>query len=215
MAISKTDYVRGLQCPRMVWLDKNRPQEKVIPPEVQARLDAGNDFGDSLMGLFGEYVETTAFKEDGRLDYGKMIKRTQECLESGTPVICEAAFSYYGNYCAVDLLRKTEKGYELYEVKNSPAVKPVFLQDIAFQKYILKKCGVKVTKCFLILNDNEVKIQDVSGDLYPYEREAYTKIWEISKSKNSKEEVFVPVGEQCETPYRCWFYEYCHGEKRE
>ncbi len=215
MAISKTDYVRGLQCPRMVWLDKNRPQEKVIPPEVQARLDAGNDFGDSLMGLFGEYVETTAFKEDGRLDYGKMIKTTQECLESGTPVICEAAFSYYGNYCAVDLLRKTEKGYELYEVKNSPSVKPVFLQDIAFQKYILKKCGVKVSKCFLILNDNEVKIQDVSGDLYPYEREAYTKIWEISKTKNSKDEIFVPVGEQCESPYRCWFYEYCHGEKKE
>ena len=53
MAITKTDFMRGMQCPKMLWLDKHRPGLKVIPPEIQARLDAGNDFGDRAMGMFG------------------------------------------------------------------------------------------------------------------------------------------------------------------
>ena len=46
MAITKTDFMRGMQCPKMLWLDKHKPGLKVIPPEIQEKLDAGNDFGD-------------------------------------------------------------------------------------------------------------------------------------------------------------------------
>ncbi len=41
MAITKTDFMRGMQCRKMLWLDKHKPSLKVIPPEIQARLDAG------------------------------------------------------------------------------------------------------------------------------------------------------------------------------
>ena len=34
MGVSKTDFVRGLQCPKMLWLDSHRPEEKIIPEEV-------------------------------------------------------------------------------------------------------------------------------------------------------------------------------------
>ena len=55
MAITKTDFMRGMQCRKMLWLDKHKPSLKIIPPEIQARLDAGNDFGDRAMGMFGPY----------------------------------------------------------------------------------------------------------------------------------------------------------------
>ena len=118
MGVTKTDFVRGLQCPKMLWLDSHKPLEKIIPEAVQKRLDEGNEFGDQAMGLFGEYVETTAYRADGRLDYKKMLETTARCLLAGVPVICEAAFSWYGNYCAADILKKTPTGYELYEVKT-------------------------------------------------------------------------------------------------
>ena len=51
MAITKTDFMRGMQCPKMLWLDKHRPGLKVIPPEIQEKLDAGNEFGDRAMGM--------------------------------------------------------------------------------------------------------------------------------------------------------------------
>ena len=102
MPVSKTDFVRGTQCEKMLWLDSHRPELKIIPPEVQARLDAGNAFGDGAMSIFGAYEETTCYKADGRLDFGAMIDRTKTLLADGCPIICEGAFSWYGNYCAAD-----------------------------------------------------------------------------------------------------------------
>lgn len=214
MAISKTDFVRGLQCEKMLWLDKHKREEMVIPPEVQLRLNEGNAFGDKAMGIFGDYKEMTAFKEDGKLDIKQMLLNTEAALFDGVNVICEAAFSYYGNYCAVDILRKEPDGYYLYEVKNSDGIKEVFLKDVGFQKYILYKCGVKIKKAFIITNSGDendpYKITDVTAEARAYEKLAYTKVWELNKIKNSPCEVDIPVGEQCLIPYRCWYYDYCH-----
>ena len=110
MPISKTDFVRGLQCEKMLWLDAHAPEHKIIPPEVQAKLDAGNEFGDIAMGIFGDFCETTTFREDGRLHYAAMIEKTQNLLSENVPVICEAAFTWYGNYCAADILRREGNG---------------------------------------------------------------------------------------------------------
>ena len=230
MPISKTDFVRGLQCEKMLWLDAHAPEYKIIPPQVQARLDAGNEFGDAAMGIFGTYVETTAFKEDGRLDYARMLARTQELLQSGENVVCEAAFTWYGNYCAADILKREENGYALYEVKNADAVRREFIVDLGFQRLILKKCGVKLTSSSLILradgekeagtgvhfveHDGQVyKIVDVTKQARIFEREAAARIFELGKLKR-KDAVCPPigVGEHCQTPYVCWYYEYCHGE---
>ena len=38
MGVTKTDFVRGLQCPKMLWLDSHKPLEKIIPEAVQKRL---------------------------------------------------------------------------------------------------------------------------------------------------------------------------------
>ena len=234
MPISKTDFVRGLQCEKMLWLDAHAPQLKIIPPEVQARLDAGNVFGDDTMGIFGEYVETTAYKADGRLDYAKMLQTTQELLASGTPVICEAAFSWYGNYCAVDILKKDGGGYALYEVKNAPTVRKEFITDLGFQRLIVQKSGVKITASYLILsgdkplggateqtggekctyNGKQYTIVDVTRAASAIERAASRRVFALGKLKKKDAPMpCVAVGEQCEKPYRCWYFEYCHGEK--
>lgn len=86
-------------------------------------------------------METTAYRPDGRMDYAAMLERTERCLLAGTPVICEAAFSWYGNYCAADILKKTASGYELYEVKNAPRPRREFLIDLGFQSYLIRKSG--------------------------------------------------------------------------
>lgn len=232
MPISKTDFVRGLQCEKMLWLDAHAPQLKIIPPEVQARLDAGNVFGDEAMGIFGAYVETTSYKADGRLDYAKMLQTTQQLVMGGAPVICEAAFSWYGNYCAVDILKKDGNGYALYEVKNAPTVRKEFITDLGFQRLIVNKSGVKVTACYLLLsgekpleqdaetpqgetivyNGKKYTVVDVTNAARTVERAASQRVFALGKLK--KKDASMPciaVGEQCEKPYRCWYFEYCHG----
>lgn len=217
MGVTKTDYMRGMQCPRMLWLDRHRPEERIIPPEVQKRLDEGNAFGDAAMGMFGEYVETTTFKENGKLDFAKMLEKTQECLRNGTPVICEAAFRYYGNYCAVDILRKVGEGYELYEVKNSSGVSEQFIKDVGFQRYILIRCGVRLKKCCIVYHGedeaNPYVIEDVSEKAKAFSETVNDNIWRLGKIKFQKEEVMQEPGSQCKEPYECWYYDYCHRPK--
>jgi hypothetical protein len=238
MPISKTDFVRGLQCEKMLWLDAHAPELKIIPPEVQAKLDAGNEFGDNAMGIFGDFVETTAFREDGRLYFAAMIEKTQALLAENTPVICEASFTWYGNFCAADILRRDEKGHVLYEVKNSFNVRKEFITDLGFQSLILKKCGVKVTACKLVLRgdlppegcnltpdepfEKEEKIEhagftyrivDVTKGARIAERLASDRIFELGKLK--RKDALMPditPSEQCDKPYRCWYYDFCHKE---
>ena len=151
MGITKTDFMRGMQCRKMLWLDKHKPSLRVIPPYIQEKLDAGNEFGDRAMAMFGDYEEMTVYRPGTQIpDKKAMAAKTAEHLEKGTPVICEAAFIYYNNYCAVDILKKTESGYDFYEVKNAGEVHKQFIRDAAFQYYILSRCKIKVGKIYIV-----------------------------------------------------------------
>ncbi len=216
MAITKTDFMRGMQCRRMLWLDKHRPGLRVIPPEVQARLDAGNEFGDRAMGMFGPYEEMTVYLPGKRIpDKKAMIARTQEHLEKGTPVICEAAFSNYNNYCAVDILRKTETGYDFYEVKNAPEAHEQFIRDAGFQYYIMTRCGLKIGRIFIVIHgpdeENPFLPVDVTRQAKGFYRWINDNIWDLNRMQKEPEEVMVEPGDQCRDPYECWYYAYCHG----
>ncbi|MCR4877569.1 MAG: hypothetical protein K5922_10365 [Clostridiales bacterium] len=219
MGITKTDFMRGMQCPKMLWLDKHKPGLKVIPPEVQQRLDAGNDFGDRAMGMFGPFEEMTVYRPGTHIpDKKKMAERTQEHLTAGTPVICEAAFIYYNNYCAVDILRKTEKGYDFYEVKNAPEVHEQFVRDAGFQHYILHRSKVRIGRIFIVIHgpdeENPFVPVDVTREAKGYEKWINDHIWDLNRMQKLPEEVMAEPGEQCSKPYECWYYGYCHPEEK-
>ena len=109
------------------------------------------EFGDRAMAMFGDYEEMTVYRPGTQIPDNKaMAAKTAEHLEKGTPVICEAAFIYYNNYCAVDILKKTDSGYDFYEVKNAGKVHKQFIRDAAFQYYILSRCKIKVGKIYIV-----------------------------------------------------------------
>ena len=133
MALTKTNFMRGMQCPKMLWLDRHKPSLMVIPPEIQERLNAGNEFGDRAMGMFGPYEEMTVYRPGTTIpDKKAMLANTEDALSRGVEVICEAAFCNYNNYCAADILRKTETGYDLYEVKDAREVSPQHIKMQVF-----------------------------------------------------------------------------------
>lgn len=211
MGITKSDFMRGMQCEKMLWLDKHHPEEKVIPKEVQLRLDKGNEFGDQAMGVFGEYVEVTAYKPDGSLDFKKMLENTRECVENGVKVICEGAFLWYGNYCAVDILKLTQNGYEMYEIKNSDSVKEQFVKDAAFQYYILKKCRIKIAKVYIGYNNNgQLAFSEITRGCREYYTLINENIFRLNSVKLAKEQPNIQMGEQCDYPYECWYKGYCN-----
>ena len=198
MALTKTNFMRGMQ-----------------PPEIQARLDAGNEFGDRAMGMFGPYEEMTVYRPGTTIpDKKAMLANTEDALSRGVEVICEAAFCNYNNYCAADILRKTETGYDLYEVKDAREVSPQHIKDAGFQYYIISRCKLKIGKIFIVIHgqdqDNPFVPVEVTRQAKGYYRWINDHIWDLNRRQKEPEEIEVEPGDQCLHPYQCWYYEYCH-----
>lgn len=120
--LSKSKYCGLWQCPKIAWMKKYKPEELTLDKSVLSRMEAGNEVGDLAMGLFGDYVEVTAYKND-KLDLSKMIETAKAEMQKGTPVICEASFEYNGLYCAVDILKKEADAGPFMRSKALPSTK--------------------------------------------------------------------------------------------
>ena len=219
MYFSKSRYCEFRKCEKASWLTKYKKEERKIADDRQAVMDTGNEVGDLAMGMFGDFVEVTVLKEDNTPNVQKMIERTREEIEKGTNVICEASFDYNGLYCAVDILKKTKNGYAIYEVKSSSKVKREYVLDVAYQNYVVSKCGINVEGTYLVnLNSDYVRgerlelnqlfaIHDLSEEIQSEAVEENLKrAEEVVECEN---EPSVDLSENCKKPYDCPYWEYC------
>lgn len=219
--LSKSKYCGLWQCPKIAWLRKYKPDEVTIDESVLSRMENGNVVGDLAMELFGDFVEVTSYDED-KLDLSAMISKTKDEMGKGTQVICEASFDYNGLYCAVDILRKENDGWAIYEVKSSTNDhKEVYLADIAYQKYVLENCGVNVKGTYLITIDNSYvfdgvldihklfKITDVSPLLSAQMNSIEGNLNIAQRLLSSDVEPDIDIHENCMNPYKCGFWSYC------
>ena len=227
--LSKSKYAKYCQCPKCLWMSVYKPEEEVIDPNSEARFENGTEVGDLAMGLLGDYVDVTTTKEDGQLDLKAMLEQTQQLMENGTENICEASFSYDGNYCAVDILHRTDDGWAIYEVKSTsfpefngnPAKLDKYLPDVAYQKWVLTKCGINVTGVYLVcLNSDYVRGKKldlqhlfVINDMEELIANEYDKVEarqaEAKKLLQQTEEPEMDIWEGCKKPYDCAFFKYC------
>ena len=219
--LSKSKYCAFVQCPRNLWLKINKPELATPDTSIEARMEAGNEIGDLAMHLFGDFVEVTARKEDGRMDLSKMISTTNELLLRKCPTICEASFSYNGNYCAVDILRSENGGYAIYEVKSSTHANQIYAVDIAYQKYVLENCGINVTGTYLVcINNNYVfdgtlkldelfQIIDLSSEVADEYKHVEGNVLAANDIMSDPVEPLYGLSENCHKPYHCAFWEHC------
>ena len=61
-ALSKSKYTKFCQCPKAMWLGKNKPEEATIDAGVEARFAEGNVIGDLAMA-YNDAFEKTRIKE--------------------------------------------------------------------------------------------------------------------------------------------------------
>lgn len=228
--LSKSKYTAFRQCQKNLWMKAYKPEEEVIDPSLQSRFESGNEVGDLAMGLFGPFEEVTSLDAEGKLDLGEMLRKTEDCLARGVENICEASFSWDGNYCAVDILHRQGGGYAIYEVKSSSnsLVEPIsddelrhYAWDIAYQKYVLIQCGVNVTGVYLVqLNKDYVRGKDLDIQMLFLKTEMTRIVDEeypnvpanIARARKVLEchqEPAKPISMACRKPYPCAFWQYC------
>ena len=125
--LSKSRYCKGIQCPKMLWLDAYKPEEAedILPETV---LENGTLVGDLARGYFGGYSLM-----DFSFNKSEMVNKTNEFMQSGAENIAEAAFEHDGLYCAVDILHRNGDGWDIVEVKSSTEIHPVYIEDIPYR----------------------------------------------------------------------------------
>jgi hypothetical protein len=216
-SLSKTQFTRGLQCHKSLWLYRHQPELRSEPDAAtQARFDAGREVGIVAQQLFpgGTLI---AFD---RREFRKKIDATKAAMEQGVRTIYEATFSHDGVLVMVDILQKGMRGWEILEVKSTTEVKKHHIPDAAVQFYVLEGAGVRVSKASIVHVNNEyvregqlkVKnlfhIEEVTGkakDLQDFVRQ------QVSKQRSMLEgrKPAIDIGPQCSDPYDCDFVDLC------
>ncbi len=214
--ISKSNYMNGLKCQKLLWIIFNDKQQIPEPDEQQQHIfDQGMMVGKLAQSL---YPNGVAIQDK---DIQKNLEETKASLKTNG-IIFEAAFQADSIYARTDILIKNTNGtYDIIEVKSTAKVKDEHLPDIAFQKHCLEQSGIKVSKCHIMhINTDYVKKgqinlqklftrEDVTERLnlkdIPNNVKAMLNVIQSSQCPKQK------INPNCHSPYECPLVKECWG----
>jgi hypothetical protein len=215
--LSKSLFIRGLQCHRSLYLDRYRPELKDAVPEGQQRVfDGGSAVGLVARDLFPGGLEVPY---EGLTPRGQ-LEMTAAAIEGGIATIYEAAIEYDGVFMKADILHKGRRGWDLFEVKATTGVKEVHLNDVALQYYVLNGAGIDVATANVVHLNNqyvrkgalEVDRLFVSGNVTKAVKSRQALVAsEIARMREmlSGDDPAIDIGKYCEDPYPCDFQGHC------
>jgi predicted RecB family nuclease len=140
--LSKSRFVAGWQCPKLLWWKVHEPNAVELQPDrvLQDRFDQGEQVGRLAREQFPDGVlidlPHTAVQE--------RLTLTRAALEAGAPAIFEASFLESDVFVAVDVLVRERDAFRLIEVKSSSSTKDEHIPDAAIQVWVLRQAGLSV-----------------------------------------------------------------------
>lgn len=208
--LTKTKYLTGLQCPKLLWIEVNAP-ERLPPVDVATQhiFDQGNLVGELSKKLFPEglNVPNNGFMEN--------IRETMKFLRKREPLF-EAGILAGRIYSRIDILKPASNNqWDIIEVKSSTSVKDVNIHDVAFQRHCSENQGLSINRCHLAyVNNKYVKngainprelliIDDITELVEEAGHDIHEKIddmLEVMSSDNCPE---TSIGPHCQDPYEC------------
>ena len=215
--LSKSLILKGMQCPKALYLQKNPPDFEFPPqPDLEAKFRAGHEVGILAQQLFPGGTEVPF---EG-LSVPEQIEQTRQLIDTGAEVIYEASFEYDGIFVKVDILVRDGDAWQIHEVKMSTSVKEVNLNDVAIQFYVLGQAGLLISGAYLVhINNQYVRqgaidvqqlftSQDVLEEAVARQAGLPEMIDEL-RSDLLGGEPQIDIGPHCSDPYDCDFIPYC------
>jgi CRISPR/Cas system-associated exonuclease Cas4 (RecB family) len=219
MSLSKSQYIRGLQCEKALWLHKHRPDLRKISQQSDMTMTTGTSVGELARNLFpdGESIEFDS------KDFQGMGQKTKELIEQGVHTIYEASFSHDGIFVMCDILHKDGDEWQMIEVKSATNVKEYYLNDIAMQWYTLSRCNVPLSSACVAVIDNSYvrkgdievdklfKIIDVTLDIQSRQEDVISNLMRLTPIIEG-EMPKVLIGPQCNDPFGCDYIDHCWSD---
>lgn len=216
--LSKSSYCKCVQCEKILWLSKYK-KDDAVTGNNESVFETGKEVGELAKGLFGDYVDIPF---DEKINV--RIQKTEQLMQDKPNVITEASFIYNNNFCSVDILKNDSDGVEIYEVKSSTKIKDIYVDDAAYQYFVLSNLGLNVKKVAIVYINNEYirgkeldiiqlfNIEDITDIAKQKQDEIRANIDIINnymEVHGQDNEPVKDIGTYCFDPYSCAFWEYC------
>ena len=206
--LTKSKYIRGLQCDRALWLDVFRPSLARYSPEQMRRFDRGREFEYAFKETFPEGIDISA---ELKRNTGAYPELTAQLLDKGGEVdLFEAGFLYDEVLVLADVVHvRVDGSIDVYEVKSGTKLSDTYRRDAALQHYVISHCR-RVNSFSLVYNDDNggfVKVE-LMDELQACHAEIERNI-AVMKDLLQQGEPATPTGQHCLTPYACPYQHYC------
>ena len=242
-SLSKSDYLKAIQCKKSLWFSKNRADLK---PPLDDKTKAKFETGEEITELARNYFSGGVKAAESFFDVQKAVNSTNDLIAQNHSVIFEATAIIEADNChaRIDILRKSQnlESWELIEVKGSTSIKESHLEDLSFQYHVFTKAGYKIDRCFLMLLDGKYKrdgeldlnklfkIGDVTEAVLEKQSEVEANKLDFLKALTRQFEPEVKIGAhcfekdghypQCDFKDHCWqeipkysVFDVCHRKK--
>ncbi|WP_448381035.1 DUF2779 domain-containing protein [Gloeomargarita sp.] len=213
--LTKSRYMKGVQCPKYLWLDVHAPEKASPPSENQkTQWQQGTEVGILGRKYFPDGVLVSGFSNQ------KCQEKTMDLLTQGVECLFEATFAWEGILVKADVLRKiAANAWELIEIKSSTKVKEEYLEDLAIQWYVIQMNGISLGKasvmhinsqdCFYPDLSNLFIQADVTDQVQSIVAQMPQRLEQFQAWLNQATELEYPIGDHCHQPYPCPFKDYC------
>lgn len=225
--LSKSTFIRGNQCLKSLYLNKNRPflRDK-ISPEQLAKFRRGHKVGEVAQLLFPGGIN---LKPRSPSLYQKAVMHTNQAIESRKyNIIYEPGFMYDRLLIFLDILLRENNSWYAFEVKSSRKISDTFLLDAAFQYYVITNSGIKLADFSIIYASEDLDYDNLVTDKPLEELFITESVLEriLPMQENIGEQVLrqkatlqltkspdISTGPHCFDPYPCDFYGHCSNSE--
>jgi hypothetical protein len=156
--LTKSSYVSGIRCHKLLWLKWHKSLPYEVPP-LGSPMAVGTCIGEKARDLFPDGV----LINEQPWEHTQALTRTQNLIEDKqTTAIFEAAFEHHGVRTRVDVLERDGDRWHIHEVKSSSSVKAYHVSDLALQVYVLLGSGIDIASAG-IMHVNKHYVQGEEG----------------------------------------------------
>ena len=216
--LSKSRYIRGLQCHRALYFDVYEPKLAHYSSETLALFRAGREFEYTYKSLYPNAKDVSA--ELGRSvdSYPDFTQR--QLLDRGEVVLFEAGFLFNEVLVLADVVVKQADGNDaIHEVKSGSRLTETYVRDASVQYYVavnaLRAMGLRLSTFDVVYNNGEggFSVADLTV-------ECQVALGDVARTVEELKDVVqgfepqVELGPHCSQPYPCPYLDHCLALKR-
>ena len=217
--LSKSTFIRGLQCEKSLYLHKNRPfLRDPLPAWQLAKFSRGTKVGKVARCMYPGGLDASP---KTHFQMAQAAENTAKWVAQGVEVIYEAVFIFEQVAVALDILLKTPEGYKAIEVKSSLAISDTYVWDAALQYYVISGNGLLLEDFSLVyVNRDYIRNGDLEYHklflnqsvlaqvkaMLPVVASKVVRFKEVVQLSGSPD---IGIGNHCLEPYPCDFKGHC------